>query len=276
MAKVMIALNMAWNLYNFRAGLIRALVAEGHDVVAVSPQDDYTSRLSSLGCRYLKLPMDNMGTHPGRDFILLCRFYFLLRKERPDVLLCYTVKPNIYGSLAAYLHSIPVVNNITGLGSVFIKEGWLMRFVKGLYKLAFTRSAKVFFQNKEDLKLFVDSGLVKAKITEQLPGSGVDLVRFSLTPYPSGTTKIRFSLIARMLWDKGINEFVDAARKLKSRYPNSEFCLIGFLDSKNPEAISRFHIDKWVAEKIVKYMGETEDIRPFIAESDCVVLPSLP
>ena len=90
MAKVMIALNMAWNLYNFRAGLVRALVAEGHDVLAASPQDNYTSRLSSLGCRYVKLPMDNMGTHPGRDFILLCRFYFLLRKERPDVLLCYT------------------------------------------------------------------------------------------------------------------------------------------------------------------------------------------
>jgi len=144
--KIVIALNTAWNLYNFRAGLIRALVAEGYEVVAVAPPDAYAARLSELGCRFVPLPMDNQGTHPVRDLLLLWRFFKLLRVERPDVYLGYTVKPNVYGSLAARGLGIPVVNNIAGLGAVFIKGGWLNHLVQGLYRVALSRSRKVFFR----------------------------------------------------------------------------------------------------------------------------------
>ena len=121
------------------------MVASGYEVIAVAPVDEHASRLTALGCRYVPMPMDNQGTHPGRDLILLWRFLRLMRIERPDVYLGYTVKPNVYGSLAAHMLRIPVINNIAGLGAVFIKDGWLLRVVRWMYRTVLMRSAKVFF-----------------------------------------------------------------------------------------------------------------------------------
>lgn len=271
--KVVIALNTAWNLLNFRSGLIRALQYAGYDVVAVAPPDEYVPRLEALGCRFVPLPMDNQGTHPGRDLLLLWRFFRLLRIERPDVYLGYTVKPNVYGSLAARALGIPVINNIAGLGAVFIKDSWLTRLVRSLYRLALSRSAKVFFQNDDDRQMFVAGGLVAEAMTDRLPGSGIDLTSFAPLPLP-GKTPIRFLLIARMLWDKGVGEYVEAARLLKQRGIDSECCLLGFLDVQNPAAISRKQMDDWVAEGVVRYLGVSDNVREEIALADCVVLPS--
>jgi glycosyltransferase involved in cell wall biosynthesis len=275
--KVLIGLNTAWNLVNFRAGLIRALVEQGYEVVAVAPHDAYASRLKSLGCRFVSLPMDNQGTHPGRDALLLWRFVRLLRRERPDVYLGYTVKPNVYGSLAARLLGIPVINNIAGLGAVFIRDGWLVRVVRKLYQLALDRSAKVFFQNDDDRQLFISGGMVRADVTDLLPGSGVDLNRFCVAPIgPTVGTlrKFRFLLIARMLWDKGVGEYVEAATLIKARWPEAECCLLGFVDALNPTAISRSQMDAWVAQGLVIYLGVSDDVRVEIAAADCIVLPS--
>jgi len=272
-AKVLIALNTTWNLVNFRAGLIRALADAGYEVIAVAPPDKYVPRLTAFGCRFVSLPMDNKGTHPSRDLLLLWRFYQLFRHERPDVYLGYTVKPNVYGSLAAHALGIPVINNIAGLGTVFIKEGWLTRLVRGLYRLALSRSAKVFFQNDDDRAMFVAGGLVRAAFTDRLPGSGIDLARFSPVPLPS-QPPLRFLLIARMLWDKGVGEYVEAARLLKGRAVNADFCLLGFLDVQNSAAISRQQMDEWVAEGVVRYLGMSDNVASEIAAADCVVLPS--
>lgn len=271
--KVVIALNTAWNLLNFRAGLIRALVAAGYEVVAVAPPDEYAERLSVLGCRFVPLPMDNQGTHPVRDLLLLFRFFGLMRAERPDAFLGYTVKPNVYGSLAARALAIPVINNIAGLGAVFIKGGWLNQLVKGLYQFALSRSRKVFFQNDDDRQLFITSRLVIESVTDLLPGSGIDLAKFSPAPLPAGAP-VRFLLIARMLWDKGVGEFVEAARLLKQRGVDAECCLLGFLDVQNPAAISRQQMNDWVAEGAVRYLGVSDNVREEIAQADCVVLPS--
>ncbi len=273
MPKVVIALNTAWNLVNFRSGLIRALVDSGYEVVAVAPPDEYASRLAALGCRFVPLPMDNKGTHPGRDLLLLWRFYQVLRRERPGVYLGYTVKPNIYGSLASHALGIPVINNIAGLGAVFIKDSWLTRLVRGLYRLALSRSAKVFFQNDDDRQMFVSGGLVGQAVTDRLPGSGIDLDKFAPVILPS-QSPTRFLLIARMLWDKGVGEFVEAAGLLKRRGTNADFCLLGFLDVQNPAAISRKQMDLWVQEGVVLYLGVSDDVRAMIAAADCVVLPS--
>jgi len=271
--KVVIALNTAWNLLNFRSGLIRALVAAGYEVVAVAPPDEYAERLSVLGCRFVPLPMDNQGTHPVRDLLLLFRFFWLMRAERPDAFLGYTVKPNVYGSLAARALAIPVINNIAGLGAVFIKGGWLNQLVKGLYQVALSRSQKVFFQNDDDRQLFITSRLVIESVTDLLPGSGIDLAKFSPAPLPAGTP-VRFLLIARILWDKGVGEFVEAARLLKQRGVDAECCLLGFLDVQNPAAISRQQMNDWVAEGAVRYLGVSDNVREEIAQADCVVLPS--
>ena len=290
--------NTAWNLVNFRAGLIKSFVAAGHDVVAVAPPDAYVPLLADFGCRFVPLPMANGGTNPLQDGLLLWRFWRLLKQERPDVFLGYTVKPNVYGSLAAHWLGIPVINNIAGLGAVFISGGWLVKVVRSLYRMALGRSAKVFFQNPDDRAMFVEGGLVRGELTELLPGSGVDLVRFAppVLPlqvkldYPASTAdkechgadpthhndlnKYRFLLIARMLRDKGVCEYVEAARQLRKRWPNVEFCLLGFLDVQNPAAIARSDMDAWVAEGVVNYLGASDDVRVQIAMAHCIVLPS--
>jgi glycosyltransferase involved in cell wall biosynthesis len=275
--KIIICINTAWNLVNFRSGLIQALVRDGYEVLAFAPHDEYAHQLTSLGCRFVPLPMHNGGTHPGRDAILLWRFFWLFRKERPDVYLGYTVKPNVYGSLAAGMLGIPAINNIAGLGAVFIRGGFLVRLVRWLYKTSLKRSSKVFFQNDDDRQLFISGGLVNDTITDLLPGSGIDLTRFAVTALPSlprANRKFRFLLIARMLRDKGVVEFVEAAKVVKRNYPDVEFALLGFLDVQNPAAISRAEMDSWVAEGSVTYLGVSDDVRAEIATADCIVLPS--
>lgn len=271
--RVMIVLNTAWNLVNFRIGLIRALVAAGYEVVAVAPSDKYADGLATLGCRFIPIPMDNNGINPARDLLLLRRLFCLLRTERPNVYLGYTVKPNVYGSLAARALGIPVINNIAGLGTVFIRGGWLSLFVKSLYRLALSRSQKVFFQNNDDRQLFIRSRLVRDGVTDLLPGSGIDLIQFPPTPLPVNVP-VRFLLIARMLWDKGVGEFVEAARLLKQRGVGADFCLLGVLDLQNPVAISRQQMSAWVAEGVVNYLGVSDNVKVEIAQADCIVLPS--
>jgi glycosyltransferase involved in cell wall biosynthesis len=272
--KVVIALNTAWNAVNFREGLLRALVADGHEVVVVAPHDGYASRIAEFSCRYVPLPMDNKGANPLRDLLLLFQFYRLLRYEKPDVFLGYTVKPNVYGSLAAHVLGVPVINNIAGLGAVFIKQNWLTSVVQRLYRLALSRSRYVFFQNRDDCQLFIDSGLVRSEAAALLPGSGIDLQKFCFSPVTAESHTFRFLLIARMLWDKGVGEFVEAAKMVQKRWPNIECCLLGFLDVQNPAAISRSQMNEWVAEGSVLYLGVSDDVRSEIRNADCMVLPS--
>lgn len=272
--KIIIAINTAWNFVNFRAGLIRSLVAAGYEVVAVAPDDKYANSLNALGCRYVPLHMENGGTNPVQDALLTWRFWRLFSHEQPDVYLGYTVKPNVYGSLAAHMLGITVINNIAGLGAVFIKEGWLVRVVRWLYRIALKRSGRVFFQNADDRALFIEGGLVRPEVTELLPGSGIDLVRFAPVPLDSRGSTIRFLLIARMLRDKGVYEYVEAARQLRQSWPQAEFCLLGFLDVQNPAAISRAEMGAWIAEGVVNYLGVSDDVRTQIGTADCVVLPS--
>ena len=272
--KIAICINTAWNLVNFRAGLISALIAEGHEVLAVAPPDKHVSRVTALGCRFVPITMDNRGTNPIKDFFLFVRLLRLLGREKPDVFLAYTIKPNVYGSLAAHCFGVPVINNIAGLGTVFIKNTLLTAVVRGLYKLSLRSSAKIFFQNEDDRSIFVREGLVDPALTDRLPGSGVDLQRFEYCPPTISKGGVRFLLIARMLWDKGVGELVQAARLLKQRGIQAEVCLLGFLDVKNPSAISRTQMDEWVAEGVVTYLGEADDVRPHIVEASCVILPS--
>ena len=272
--KVVIASNSAWSIVNFRAGLIRALLDSGFEVVAVAPPDEYASRLPDLGCCFLPLSIDGRGTHPGRDLLMMWRFWRLLRRERPDVYLGFTVKPNVYGSLAARALRIPVINTITGLGAAFSKQNWLTLLVRGLYRLALARSAMVFFQNEDDRRLFIEDGLVQPEKTERLPGSGIDVERFKLTPLPADHKRFRFLLIARMLRDKGVGEYVEAARIVKRCFASADFCLLGFLNVQNPAAISRGQMDAWLAEGMVRYLGVSDDVRAEITMADCIVLPS--
>ena len=284
--KVMIALNSAWNLLNFRAGLIRALLADGHTVVLIAPADEHVPALQAFGARFVHLPMRAHGTNPLFDLVLIWRFVRELRRERPDVLIAFTAKPNVYGSMAAHALGIPVVNNIAGLGSAFIKGGWLKFVLTTLYRFALTRSKRVFFQNPDDYRQFVEMGLVRAAQCAVLPGSGVDLHRFQPVPLPSlkcvykvdgkstNDRRFVFLLVARLLKDKGVQEFAEAARLIKSIYPWAEFALLGFKDSQNPNAVAEEQLASWQEKGWVTYWGSSNDVRGRLALADCVVLPS--
>ncbi len=271
--RILISTNTAWNLINFRSGLIKALVSQGYEVVAAAPIDKYSQKITALGCRYVPLPIDNKGTHPGHDLLLLWRYFRLMRSFRPDVFLGYTIKPNIYGSLASRAARVPVINNIAGLGTVFSSDGLLNKLVRRLYRISLSKSRKVFFQNDEDFQLFVSNRLVSGAVADRLPGSGIDLMIFTPSPLPARPV-IRFLLISRMLWDKGVGEYVEAARMLKQRGVDAECCLLGFLDVQNPAAISRKQMDDWVNEGVIRYLGASDDVRNEIGQADCVVLPS--
>ena len=287
--KIIIAVNSTFNLINHRVGLIKGLLNEGYEVVAVSPTDEFASRLKELDCYHVPLQMERKGTNIGQDLLLFWRYRILMQQHKPDIYLGFTAKPNIYGSLAAQSLGIPVINNISGLGTVFgamsttLFGSLLSRLLRVLYWFALSRSKKIFFQNKDDCREFIEKGVVKDHLTDLLPGSGVDLDHFTYTPITANQLspkinnekkKTRFLLITRMLWDKGVGEYVQAARFLTRRYPRTEFCMIGFLDFQNPEAISEAQVNEWISEGIVQYLGVINDIRPEIVKADCVVLPS--
>jgi len=274
--KIFLISNTAWSLVNFRSGLMRELLAAGHEVVAVAPPDESVERIESLGIGYMPLSMDNKGTHPGKDLLLLWRIYALLRDERPDLVISYTIKPVIYASLAARWLQISVINVVTGLGTAFMREGLLSMLVGTLYQFSQRRVQKLFFLNRDDLHFFNERRLAPADRIEMLPSEGIDLSHFTLSSKLNSADDkaFRFLLIARMIWDKGIGEYVEAARRIRNQNVDAVFYLLGFLDVQNATAISRQQMDEWVAEGVVQYVGVTDDVRDHIAAADCIVLPS--
>lgn len=272
--KIVICINTAWNILNFRKGLIAALLKDGHEVVALAPRDNCAERLVALGCKFVDMPMPNGGTNPIEDLRLLFRLRRFFRDEDADVLLSYTAKPNIYGALAARAFGVPVINNVAGLGAVFISKSLVTLVVKTLYRAALRSTFCTFFQNPSDRDLFLQAGLVDAARARLVPGSGINLSEFQPREPESQTRPFRFLLIGRMLRDKGVVEFVEAARQLAPKYPGVEFALLGATDYNNPAAISGRQVEEWVAKGQVIYLGTREDVRAEIAGADCVVLPS--
>lgn len=274
--KVVLALNAAWNIANFRGGLIRGLQADGWEVVAMAPRDSHVPRVEALGCRFVEMPMHGSGTNPWQDLLLYRRFKAALAAERPAAYLGFTIKPNVYGSLAAQRLGIPVINNIAGLGTAFIRTNWLTAVARQLYRRALRRSHTVLFQNEDDRRYFIDSGLVDSARTARVPGSGVDLEAFAPVSLPirAPGAPLRLLFIGRLLRDKGLFELAQAARLLKTQGVNVEIVLLGYLEAANRTAITRAQVDAWQAEGILRYLGSTDDVRPHIADADAVVLPS--
>jgi glycosyltransferase involved in cell wall biosynthesis len=274
--KLLLSVNSAWNIANFRGGLIHALQHDGWEVVTAAPADAHVERVRALGCRFVALPMDSGGTHPWRDAVLYRRYRALLGAERPAAFLGFTIKPNVYGSLAAHALGVPVINNIAGLGTAFIRNSWLTHVARLLYRHALRRSHRVLFQNEDDRRYFVQSGLVDAARTDRVPGSGVNLQAFTPAPLPARGPgdPVRFLFVGRVLRDKGIAEYVEAARRLRAAGVAAEFAILGPLASPNRSALSRREVDRWVADGTVRYLGVADDVRPHIAAAHCIVLPS--
>jgi glycosyltransferase involved in cell wall biosynthesis len=272
--KIVVVAISSWYLFNFRLNLILHLQAQGYEVIVVGALDDYSARFAVYGIQLILMPMDEKGTNPLNDSLLIFRYAQLFLKLKPGCILSYTPKCNIYASLAAGFLNVPIINNISGLGSAFIKNNLTTKIVEWLYIVSLRKSAKVFFQNKDDLALFFDRGLIKATPTEVLPGSGVDIKRFMPKTCFTTTSSFVFLMVGRMLKDKGVVEFVTAARLLKKQYPHIECQLLGFLDCKSSSAIKADEMQDWVNEGVVNYLGVSDCVIDFLRKADCVVLPS--
>ncbi|MEO9965864.1 MAG: glycosyltransferase family 4 protein [Reichenbachiella sp.] len=271
--KVAITLNTSWNIYNFRLGLIKAFINEGHEVLAIAPIDSFSKKIEKAGCTFVPIALDNTGSNPFKDYLLLQELKSVFRSHRPDIVLNFTIKPNIYGTLAAKQLKIPVINNVSGLGTVFLARGLTSMVAKQLYRWSFSRANLVFFQNSDDLKVFqAEINLPKLK-TDLLPGSGINLSHFQATGQRE-SEYTTFLLIARLIKEKGITEYIKAAKLIKEIYPGTKIQLLGKLDPSHVRGISKEEIDESIQSGAIEYLGEVEDVRPYIANASCVVLPS--
>src|SRR5690606_28270536 len=276
------------SVLNFRGKLLEAIHRQGYEIHIIAP--DLISfaaeheKLLELGYFVHEVSMQRTGTNPVADLKTLGSMYTLIKKIKPDYVLSYTIKPVIYGTLAAWLAKVPHrFALITGLGYAFqnVEQGsqrsFFQKIVHGLYQQALSHSHKVFFQNPDDLKLFQDLTLVQPNLpTVVVNGSGVNVTDFNVLPFPVNTqnkSKLSFLLIARLLGDKGVREYAEAAKLIKQQHPEVEFHLVGWID-ENPSAIRQQELDQWVASNILKYWGKLTDVRPAIAESSVYVLPS--
>ena len=275
--KILFVSNTSWSLYNFRLGLMKSLKDRGFEVDFCAPYDEYSDKLQKDGFGYFPINLDRKGKNLFKELVSLFSFYKTYKRAKPDLILQYTIKPVIYGSIAAKLNKINFINTITGLGSAFIHENWQTRIIEFLYKIILNSSYRVFFQNKDDLNMFVKKGLIKKEKTILVAGSGVDTEHFNpkfCNSINKRTNNFVFLYVGRMLRDKGVEVLVKAYRKVKEKYLDTELWLLGSIDNGNPTAIPKKEIEGWEDKGLIKYFKFTPDIRSFLCQADCVVLPS--
>lgn len=273
---IAITANTTWNIRNFRLNVIRTLIKKGFRVVVIAPIDDYISYLEEFPqVKHYNLPkLSRKGKNPFHDIRLFWVLVKMYRDIKPDFILHYTIKPNIYGSFAARLCNIPTASVVTGLGYPFIHNGKLGRLVKRLYSASFKKNKFVLFENDDDLLFFKEQKIIGQSQGISTKGCGVDVKYFSPISELSASPQITFSFIGRLLYDKGISEFIEAAGILKEKYPNFKFQVIGELDEGNPASANEKELLEWVEKKVIIYRGFHSDVREIIDKSHCIVLPS--
>ncbi len=248
----------------------------GYEVLVIAPKDSFSTKLISEGFSYINLYVDNYGTSIFKDFKTLRQLHKIYRKNKIDLIFHYTIKPNIYGSLVAAWCKIPSIAVTTGLGRLFVYKNPLVKFVAtNFYRLAAYLSKEVWFLNKSDQAVFIEKKIVAPEKAFLLNSEGVNIQWFKpKRNQPRNTHKIKFLFAGRIIWDKGLAAFAEAAKAIKESHPEAIFQLLGFVDESNPNAVSIDQIERWQKEKIINYLGETSDVRPFLEEADCLVFPS--
>ena len=278
--KVVILSSLSWSLINFRGALIARMIEEGHEVVACAPDEEpeVLERLARMGVRFRRTPMARAGTNPLHDIRTLLHYRRLMRAERPDVVVAYTQKPIIYGGLAARLWSRARYFSImSGLGYVFSEEAdgrrWLRSVVSRLYRIGIAQARCIFVFNSDDHRLMQESGIVSpTQRVMQVPGSGIDLRHFAEQPLPNGP--FTFLMMGRLMRDKGVGEYVEAARIVRARHPDVRFLLLTRPETENPTGYTAADLDRWREAGLIEFLPETRDVRPFIASAHAFVLPS--
>jgi lipopolysaccharide/colanic/teichoic acid biosynthesis glycosyltransferase/glycosyltransferase involved in cell wall biosynthesis len=266
--KILMLGNSEIVIYNFRLELVEKLLADGHQVVISSPPGEKIDQLVKMGCVHEPVEMNRRGTNPVAEIRLLVHYYKLMKKMQPDIVFSYTIKPNIYGALAARKMAIPYVTNVTGLGSALENRGLLQQLMIYLYKLSMAKVQTVFFQNEKNRQFFTSHNIAVNRHAI-LPGSGVNLAKFNLLDYPSTEKTIDFVFISRIMKEKGIDEYLEAAKVMKEKYPYTRFHIAGFFEEEYEDIIEDYQ-----KKEIVHYHGMLKDIRSLLSETHCTVLPS--
>ena len=271
---IVIIYNAAHHVLLFKAELIKSIKKNGYRIVVLASVDNYTEKLKEIVDEFYEIKLDSSGVNPIKDTYLIFQIYSICKRIKPTVILNFTIKPVIYGTLASrLLGGVPVINTITGLGTAFISSGFSNKVAKFLYKFTFKYSYLVFFQNPDDQQFFKQLKIIIKDNTKLISGSGVDLVKFKpVENKKRGDIKILF--IGRIIADKGIYELIESAKIIKKEYSNVTFILMGMLGVKNNTSISENEVDNWINEGLIEFIPFKDDIRCFLGDSDVVVLPS--
>ena len=276
MKTIILSANSCWYLYNFRSSTIKRLLDHKYNVVCIAPKDKFSYNLLKLGCHLKYINFNVKSKNPISDIFLLIRFFFLYRKINPLIIFNFTIKNNIYGGLAAYFVNIPFVNNISGLGTAFIKNGLLSKIVLFLYRISQNKAKYVYFQNLEDKNFFIKNNIVSQSKTKIIPGSGVNVNRFHPKLKQKNRTDncFRFLYMGRFLYDKGLSELIESFKSIKKSNDSCELWLAGTFDNNNNSSIPKSIIEKWKKIKGISVFEHTNKIEFLISQIDCVVLPS--
>lgn len=266
--KILVLANNGMGLYKFRKELLENLIRENNEVYISLPYDEYIPKLEKTGCKFIETHLDRHGTNPIKELNLLLFYLKTLRYVKPDVVLTYTIKPNIYGGIACRIAKVPYLANITGLGIGIENRGIIQKIALRLYKSALKKTSCAFFQNKSNRLLFINKNIIGSK-SRLIPGSGVNLEEHSFEEYPEDDKNIRFLFIGRIMKDKGIDELLEAAKVIKVSYPDVQFDVVGRLDGYD---IVR--LNDYVKKGIINYYGQQDDVHSFIKRSHAIVLPS--
>lgn len=269
MKKILILANNDIGLYNFRKELIERLIQERNEVYISLPNGERVKDLEKLGCIFVETNVDRRGTNPIKDLKLILKYKNILKKVKPDIVLTYTIKPNIYGGLMCRIKNIPYICNITGLGTATENKSIVQKIVFVLYKCALKRVKCCFVQNSENLQFLTDNKLVDKMRCKLIPGSGVNLKHFKVLPYPNNSENARFLFISRIMKEKGIEQYLEAAKVIKGKYSNTEFHVLGFCEQEY-EA----QLQKLTEDGIINYHGLQKDVIPFLQETSCLIHPS--
>jgi len=266
MGKILILANNDIGLYKFRKELIEELLKDNEVIISL-PDGEFVKELVNLGCEFIDTNISRRGTNPITDLKLMIEYKKILERIKPDVVLSYTIKPNVYGGMMCRLQKTPYISNITGLGTAIENGGVLQSFTIFLYKLALKNASCVFFQNKENAEFINSKGIIIGK-QKVIPGSGVNLDHYEVLDYPEDKI-INFIFISRVMKQKGINQYLDTAMYIKKKYPNTQFHILGFCEESYEEKLKEMH-DKG----IIQYHGMQSDVRKFHKISHCTIHPT--
>ena len=259
--------NSDLSIYLYRRELVERLISDGYEVVVLSPNGEYIPELVKAGCEYYEANVDRHGTNPIKDFELIFKYVKLLRNIKPDMVFSYTIKPNIYGAIACRILNIPIVVNVTGLGTAVEKKGWKQAVTLMLYRFSFQKVQTIFFQNEENMKFFRDRNLFTKK-HKLLPGSGVNLKRFLACDYPTDET-VDFVFVSRLMKEKGIDQYLDAAEYITPKYPNTRFHICGFCEKEYESKL-----EKLKTNPAIIYHGMVKDMTTILPKMNCTVHPT--